>query len=356
MNGQQFSRSEVQFAYHTPETVTSLSPASGATAGETLVRVAGADLQPFEERLCRFGEQLHTVAAQWTSNSEYRCVSLSSSAANATTRLSLDFSSAESLDGVAMLYSLAPSDDAVREGHLVLTETESFTERSMIMELPALWEVQRYFEASFDLRVGGGGDNRGAGVSVCLGVLPEVPFGELGAGDGLRLLLRTEAERLEVYFGDVLLLGRSLPLSLVRTGDWVHVLLELSPSDGLSVQMGGEWLVHDLILTPWAPLSSWRFGIGARTGGEHYDEHRIDNVLLVAGSEHEPRPVVVEVASNGQQFSSSAIPFVYNAPPTVSAFFPERGPQTGSTVVRILGANFDSSKLASTATPSNRHM
>ena len=31
MNGQQFSRSEVQFAYHTPETVTSLSPASGAT-------------------------------------------------------------------------------------------------------------------------------------------------------------------------------------------------------------------------------------------------------------------------------------------------------------------------------------
>ena len=105
----------------------------------------------------------------------------------------------------------------------------------------------------------------------------------------------------------LLSLPRSLPLSLVRTGDWVHVLLELSPSDGLSVQMGGEWLVHDLILTPWAPLSSWRFGIGARTGGEHYDEHRIDNVLLVAGSEHEPRPVVVEVASNGQQFSSSAI-------------------------------------------------
>ena len=35
MNGQQYSRSEVPFVYHAPEAVASLSPASGATAGET---------------------------------------------------------------------------------------------------------------------------------------------------------------------------------------------------------------------------------------------------------------------------------------------------------------------------------
>ena len=182
-------------------------------------------------------------------------------------------------------------------------------------------------------------DSGGEGVSVCLGVLPEVPFGEEGAGVGLRVLLRTRAENLEVHLGDVLLLRRALPSSLVRAGRFVRVLLAHGPP-GLSVQLDGEWLVQELALSPWAPLSTWRFGIGARTGVEAYDEHSVDNVLLVAGSEHAARPVAVEVASNGQQFSTSGVRFMHSAPPIVSAFYPGRGPQTGSTVVRILGANF----------------
>ncbi|MGZ0214396.1 MAG: hypothetical protein ACKVI4_18090, partial [Actinomycetales bacterium] len=207
----------------TPETVTSLSPASGATTGDTLVRVSGADLQPFKERLCMFGAQNHTVAAQWTSTGEYRCVSLPSSVTNATTRLALDFSSAASLEGYATLFSLAPSDDVVREGHLVMTEAQTSHERTMIMELPALWELERYFELTFDLRVEGGGRNGGEGVSVCFGDLPEVPFGEEGAGDGLRVLLRTRAARFEVYLGDGLVLGRPLDVSLVREQGFVPV-------------------------------------------------------------------------------------------------------------------------------------
>ena len=335
MNGQQYSRSEVPFVYHAPEAVASLSPASGATAGETPVRALGTGVQPFKERLCRFGERDRTVAARWTSSGEYRCVSPSASAANATTRRALDFGAP--LAGVAALYSRTPSDAAVRDGVLVLTEAQPLHERSMVIELPALWEEQRYFEASFDLYAGGG--NGGEGASVCLGVLPEVPFGEEGAGVGLRVLLRTRAENLEVHLGDVLLLRRALPSSLVRAGRFVRVLLAHGPP-GLSVQLGGEWLVQELALSPWAPLSTWRFGIGARTGVEAYDEHSVDNVLLVAGSEHAARPVAVEVASNGQQFSTSGVRFMHNAPPVVSAFYPERGPQTGSTVVRILGANF----------------
>ena len=173
---------------------------------------------------------------------------------------------------------------------------------------------------------------------MCFGDLPEVPFGEEGAGDGLRVLLRTRAARFEVYLGDVLMLGRPLDVSLVREQGFVPVLITFGFS-GLSVQLGDEWLVYELILSPWAPQSFWRFGIGVRTGAEMYDEHRIDNLLLVAGSEHKPRPVTVEVSSNGQQFSTSAVELMYEAPPTVSAFFPERGPQTGSTVVRILGDN-----------------
>ena len=111
-----------------------------------------------------------------------------------------------------------------------------------------------------------------------------------------------------------------------------HELLVISPDQYASIPCPSYPEIRLALTT--------RFGIGARTGDTYYDEHRVDNVLLVAGSEHDPRPVAVEVASNGQQFSTSVVPFMYNAPPVVSAFYPERGPQTGSTVVRVLGANF----------------
>ena len=146
--------------------------------------------------------------------------------------------------------------DVDGEGMLVLTPAQPEHERSMVMELPALWELQRHFEASFDLYAGNG--NGGEGVSVCLGLLPEVPFGEEGAGaaGGLRVLLRTRAEQLEVRLGDVLLLKRPLPSSLVRAGRFVRVLLAHGPS-GLSVSLDGAWLVHELLLSPWAPQSRW---------------------------------------------------------------------------------------------------
>ena len=141
--------------------------------------------------------------------------------------------------------------------------------------------------------------------------------------------------------GDVLVLrSRRCDVSLVRAAGASCACCWRSARRGLSVQLGGAWLVHELALSPWAPLSSWRFGIGARTGAEAYDEHRVDNVLLVAGSEHAARPVAVEVASNGQQFSSErGGAACTRRRRSVSAFFPERGPQTGSTVVRILGDN-----------------
>ena len=99
MNGQQYSRSEIPFVYHTAETVASLSPASGATAGETLVRVLGADLQPFKERLCRFGGQ--ETEATFVSSDEVRCLSQPSVLAGAASTVQLNFSSAAELDGVA---------------------------------------------------------------------------------------------------------------------------------------------------------------------------------------------------------------------------------------------------------------
>ena len=45
------------------------------------------------------------------------------------------------------------------------------------------------------------------------------------------------------------------------------------------------------------------------------------------------------MASNGQQFTSTAVPFTFNVVPTVSSFYPERGPTSGSTEVVISGSN-----------------
>ena len=98
----------------------------------------------------------------------------------------VNFSSAAELVGVATLRSLAPSDDAVRDGALVLTDAVSSQERALVVDLPAM-AGRRYFDANFELSIGGG--TGGEGVSVCLGRLPDAPFGEDGAGDGLRVLL-----------------------------------------------------------------------------------------------------------------------------------------------------------------------
>ena len=49
LNGQQYSRSAVQFAYHSPVQVLSLSPSTGLVGGHTLLRVLGDEFQPFDD-------------------------------------------------------------------------------------------------------------------------------------------------------------------------------------------------------------------------------------------------------------------------------------------------------------------
>ena len=81
------------------------------------------------------------------------------------------------------------------------------------------------------------------------------------------------------YAGEVLydgepVLERSLPLSLVRATAGVRVRVAYEPS-GLDVQLGDEVVVAGALLSTWSPRSEWRFGIGARTGVDRRDEHRL---------------------------------------------------------------------------------
>jgi len=95
------------------------------------------------------------------------------------------------------------------------------------------------------------------------------------------------------------------------------------------------------VLSTWAPLPSWRFGVGARTGEGRTDEHRLDRVSVRAGAAVAPGSVELEISSNGHQFSSSGVHFAYSPLPVVSSSFPAHGPTSGATQVLISGSNLD---------------
>ena len=224
----------------------------------------------------------------------------------------------------------------MKDGALQLTSAETLQERSLVVRAPRM-SGQQYFAAEFDLFVGNG--LGGEGVSACLGDLPDAPFGEEGAGEGLRVRLLTYADRLEILYDGELVLSREVVHETWRAGHFVPVRIAYDHS-GLSVTVDGAVLARHVLLSTWSPQPTWRFGLGARTGEARTDDHHVDNLRLVVGAEVEPTSALLEVSSNGQQFTSSGVPFVFNAPHTVSSFYPERGPVSGSTEVVIRGKGF----------------
>ena len=240
----------------------------------------------------------------------------------------------------------------MKNGELILTYAETMQERSLVVRGPRMAGhlygglAHQHFAAHFDLFIGGG--LGGEGVSFSLGDLPDASFGELGAGEGLRILLLTYAERLEVWYDGELLLGRYVSREVFRAEHYVPVRIAYD-RDGLQVHVDRVVLVEDHLIGTWAPQPEWRFGIGARTGEGRTDEHRIDNLWITVGAEVESTSAWLEVASNGQQFTTSRVPFVYNTPHAVSSFYPERGPEHGATQVVISGAGFATARTTSAA-------
>ena len=115
-------------------------------------------------------------------------------------------------------------------GSLALTSNEPMQERSIVVNASLLGD-RVHFEASFDLFIAGD-KNVGEGVSVCVGDLPEAPFGELGIGEGLIVRLLTATEKLEVLYDGEPVLERSLPLSLVRVSEGVRVRVACAGEPG----------------------------------------------------------------------------------------------------------------------------
>ena len=204
------------------------------------------------------------------------------------------------------------------------------------------------FAASFsggECGHGGSADLCGAdGLSFVFGPLPDMlPFGPEGAGPGLRVSFMTgSSPRVDVLLAYELLTSVPAPLRdrLSAPSPMADVRV-LQLQEGLSVWHDGELLVQNLTLPHWQPEPSWRFGLGASTGSE-LDEHAIGAISILADAHVEDHALSVEVTHNGQQYSSSAVEYVYSAPPHVSSFSPTSGPVAGNTSVLVRGARFSS--------------
>ena len=350
LNGQQYSQSAVAFAYHVSEQVLALSPSVGPQAGSTRIRVLGSGFQPLPEAVCRFGTGGTTAAAEnatlmaaatvratFVSAAEVRCDSPGAAIAGASSMLWLDFSNESELLARGSVHTSGVPGNPVEAGELWLTRASTLQVRSVVAGAQLMSRHHRVFSASFKLYIGGG--TGGEGLSICLGELPDAPFGEEGAGNGLRIALLTHRERLDIYYSDELLVRRSVPRELFRAARFVSVSVVYGLA-GLTVRVDGTLLVHEVMIGAWSPLSTWRFGIGARTGQSRTDEHRVDDLRFGAGADVAAHAVWVEVASNGQQFTSSLVPLVYSAPHVVSSVTPEHGPEGGATQVLVSGASF----------------
>jgi hypothetical protein len=157
MNGQQYSRSGVVFAYHTPEQVIGVSPSSGMHTGSTYVRVLGTGFQPFSGALCRFGDTNASVHATYVSSEEMRCASVPARSSGASVSVWLDFEGADELEGLATLHTAGPRGALVVGGELSLTSEQTKQISAQVTHEHLMADPrQLYVAASFDLYIGGG--------------------------------------------------------------------------------------------------------------------------------------------------------------------------------------------------------
>ena len=64
------------------------------------------------------------------------------------------------------------------------------------------------------------------------------------------------------------------------------------------------------------------------------------NLTCTTPAQASGESVAVEISMNGQQYSTSKVPFVYHDPSAVTSLSPSSGVSAGSTVVRVLGSGF----------------
>ena len=249
----------------------------------------------------------------------------------------------------------------VRDGALELTRAEPHTGGTAFFSLPPPHSgapTPAFFHASFRVHVHDG--TGGSGLSFSYGELTDHYVDEMGAGDGLRVLLRSgDVEQASLVYNQSTLRVVRLPSGQFR-GGWRNVSLHFTPR-GLTCMLGRSTLFADEPLPGFAPLPTWRLAIGARCGATD-DAHHIDDVVFSRGASIFRGEASVQLSANGRDFTvpeitrygsrttvdgnNTSVLFEYYPSPIISSIDPPCGPLDGSTIVTVRGAGFDRSSGA----------
>ena len=329
LNSESFSASGVTFTYHNA-TVTSLSVVSGPSSGGTALTVHGSGFMqmPRVETVCRFGHG--TVVASYIDEMRLLCasppehkagVSLLRERDLATTAVIAPTTHLDLLPLVssAMLRVTPPDENRIRDGYLYSLPTTARTFDSLAV--------------SFLARAPQPSTTSGGRISFCAGQ-DLTMFATNGRLDGFCVALAHELDssRLTVEERGVVVAS-----TLVETtfGAWIDVEVILTNAT-VSVTYDGLVVVRRAKLPSWVPSDNFELSFTARRGAVLPDGYRwLDGIRVLSGSLLASAALAVEVALNGQQFSSDGIEFTYLGEPNLRAIAPLAGPVSGNTTVEL---------------------
>jgi hypothetical protein len=256
-----------------------------------------------------------------------------------------DFASILVTNGVMALHAPYHGDGAsmIDGGYLKLTTNEFEQQGSVVFQATSTTGyVVDNFDVSFKVLMGGGLGTGGDGLSFCYGDLPDVEkFATSKETSGLCVILSTSEGHITSMYNGIILSIRTVDVDVLRTGEaWGDVRI-LHDGSSLTVEYNKVVYMEAVEVSEWSVMPRWQFGIAAHTGTTQKDNHWVDDVSIKSGAYHlEGFNVPLEISSNGQHYSTSKVSFEYNIIPTISSFFPERGPLTGGTDVTIYGTGF----------------
>ena len=331
LNGQQYS-SPLPYLVHTPPTIVQLSPSSGPALGGTRVNVSGASLTMFETQICQFGPQprefqtsmrlASTTAAHGATDALRLCVSRSVEAA----MLGAAFDVKEEMGlGNATLMGEAYGLAGVAA---VLNPPRLTTTGSLLVPAPPLAErALPYFSVSF--RIGGKNSLRGEGFSFSYASHLWSAVGVDGAmGSGLAVSFRIWPScELRVHLDGASLYTRSHDTEdgaeedyeedhTRSTGCWLDAagfadVTVAFTTTGLHVHSDALGSVLGAFpLHGWAPRAGWVTAFGA-SSGLLPASFQLVNAHLSFGAHVTPHLASIEIAQNGQQFTSDGVNFTY---------------------------------------------
>ena len=190
----------------------------------------------------------------------------------------------------------------------------------------------RAFIASFTLSIDAVGESSGESVSFCAGSLT-APLFDFGVSNALCIaVVHTPPTHIRVEQGGYPLV--TIDAFIPIDGRWFIVEVALVDSR-LSVRIDGRVFTNLTSPIDWSPSTGLRFGFTARTGSERVSRHLVDDVRIVAGSILVGTGVPVEIALNGQQFTTGGPHYRFLSEPHITSVAPISGPVGGGTRVTV---------------------